>query len=95
MNKIIRRLLTFFIGIPLVLLIVFVDYMNNLPLHITIGFFSVLAANEFYDMLKINHSLFPKPLLLVFTVLLPYFTFLFFLYVFIFSMLILLAFIFN
>ena len=77
MSKTVQRLLTFFIGIPLVLLIAFADYMNNLPLHITIGFFSVLAANEFYDMLKINHSLFPKPLLLVFTVLLPYFTFLF------------------
>lgn len=80
MSKTAKRLLTFFIGIPLVLLIVFTNYMNSLALHIAIGIFSVLGANEFYNMLKINHSLFPKPLLLIFTALLPYLTFLFILY---------------
>ena len=80
MSKTVQRLLTFFIGIPLVLLIVFTNYMNSLALHIAIGIFSVLGANEFYNMLKINHTLFPKPLLLIFTALLPYLTFLFILY---------------
>ena len=51
MSKVVKRLLTFFIGIPIVLLIVFCDYLNHLPLQITIGVFAVLGANEFYNML--------------------------------------------
>lgn len=80
MSKTAQRLLTFFIGIPLVLLIVFANSMNNLILHIAIGVFAILGANEFYDMLKKNHTLFPKPLLLIFVGILPYSTFLFILF---------------
>ena len=50
MNKVVKRLLTFFIGIPIVLSIVFCDYLNHLPLQIVIGVFAVLGANEFYTM---------------------------------------------
>ena len=55
MSKTVQRLLTFFIGIPLVLLIVFADYMNNLPLHITIGFFSVLFQFSVENTYKVKY----------------------------------------
>ena len=73
MNKVIKRLLTFFIGIPLVLLVVFCDYLNHLPLQIAIGIFAVLGANEFYTMLqKKECKLFTRELVLIGTALLPF-----------------------
>ena len=73
MNKVIKRLLTFFIGIPIVLAIVFCDFLNHLPLQITVGIFAVLGANEFYNMLtKKGCVLFNRALILVATALLPF-----------------------
>lgn len=71
MSKTIKRLLTFFIGIPLVIAIVFCDFLNHLPLQIVIGIFSVLGANEFYNMASKKHSLFTKELVLIATALIP------------------------
>ena len=71
MSKTIKRLLTFFIGIPLVILIVFCDYLNHLPLQIVIGIFAVLGANEFYNMASKKHKLFTKELVLIATALIP------------------------
>ena len=73
MSKVAKRLLTFFIGIPIVLLIVFCDYLNHLPLQITIGIFAVLGANEFYNMLsKKGCYLFTREIILIATALLPF-----------------------
>lgn len=73
MSKVVKRLLTFFIGIPIVLLIVFCDYLNHLPLQITIGIFAVLGANEFYNMLsKKGCFLFTREIILIATALLPF-----------------------
>ena len=73
MSKVVKRLLTFFIGIPIVLLIVFCDYLNHLPLQITIGVFAVLGANEFYNMLtKKGCPLFTREIILIATALLPF-----------------------
>ena len=73
MNKVIKRLLTFFIGIPIVLAIVFCDYLNHLPLQIAIGIFAVLGANEFYNMLsKKGCILFTREIVLIGTALLPF-----------------------
>lgn len=73
MNKVIKRLFTFFIGIPIVLGIVFCDYLNHLPLQIAIGIFAVLGANEFYNMLrKKGCVLFTREILLIGTSLLPF-----------------------
>ncbi|MBP5520548.1 MAG: phosphatidate cytidylyltransferase [Treponema sp.] len=71
MNKVAKRLLTFFIGIPLVLIIVFCDYLNHLPLQIVLGVFAVLGANEFHNMASKNHRLFCKEIILIATALLP------------------------
>ncbi len=73
MNKVVKRLLTFFIGIPIVLAIVFCDYLNHLPLQIALGVFSVLGANEFYNMLtKKGCALFTREIVLIGTALLPF-----------------------
>ncbi len=71
MSKVCKRLLTFFIGIPLVLLIVFFDFGNHLLLNVIVSIFSLLAANEFYNMLSPKSKLFPKPLILIETIILP------------------------
>ncbi len=72
MNKVAKRLLTFFIGVPLILLVVFCDYLNHLPLQIILGVFSVLGANEFYDMASKKGNLFTKELVLIATALIPF-----------------------
>ena len=72
MNKVAKRLLTFFIGTPIILLIVFCDYLNHLPLQIVLGIFSVLGANEFYTMISKRNKLFTKEIVLIATVLLPF-----------------------
>ncbi|MCR5187704.1 MAG: phosphatidate cytidylyltransferase [Treponema sp.] len=77
MNKTGKRLLTFFIGIPVVLAIVFFDYMNHLALQITIGVFAIVAGNEFYNMLSPKMSLFSKKVVLILTASLPYVCYLF------------------
>ncbi len=73
MSKVVKRLLTFFIGVPFVLLIVFCDYLNHLPLQITVSVFTVLGANEFYSMLsKKGCKLFTREIILIATALLPF-----------------------
>ena len=72
MNKVAKRLLTFFIGTPIIILIVFCDYLNHLPLQIVLGIFSVLGANEFYTMISKRNKLFTKEIVLIATVLLPF-----------------------
>ena len=73
MSKVTKRLLTFFIGIPIVLAVVFCDYLNHLPLQIVIGIFAVLGANEFFNMLsKKGCVLFTREIVLIGTALLPF-----------------------
>ena len=54
MNKILRRLLTFFIGLPLVVLIVYFNLYNHLVLHCAITIFSCIASAEIYNLLNKN-----------------------------------------
>ena len=72
MKKVYSRLLTFFIGIPLVLFIVFFNPLKHLPLHIALSIFSVIGANELYMMISKNNKLFPKEIILIATGLLTY-----------------------
>ena len=53
MSKLVQRLLVFFIGVPLVVIIVlFLPFYNNLALNIVLTAFSSIAAVEFSAMLK-------------------------------------------
>ena len=72
MNKVTKRLLTFFIGLPLVIIIVFCDYLYHLPLQILLGIFAVLGANEFYNMISKKGKLFIREIILISTALLPF-----------------------
>ena len=77
MNKVSKRLLTFFIGLPLVIAIVFFDYLNHLSLQILVAIISMMGANEFYNMAEKKTKLFPRPLTIVATGLIPVFCYLF------------------
>ena len=72
MNKVAKRLLTFFIGVPLVIGVVYFDYLNHLVLQLVLGVFAVLGANEFYDMASKKNKLFTKEIVLIATALLPF-----------------------
>ena len=67
MNKVVKRLLTFFIGIPLVIAVVFCDYLNHLPLQILISIFAILGTNEYYNMASKKTVLFPRAVMLIST----------------------------
>lgn len=71
MNKVTQRLLVFFIGIPIVLAVVFFNFYNHLLLNIAVTITSCLAANEFYNMLKPTKKLFNKALIIILSALLP------------------------
>jgi phosphatidate cytidylyltransferase len=61
MNKVIQRLLVFFIGIPAVVaLVLFLPYKNNLILNIVIVIFCSLGAVEFSSMLKAKQLVISK-----------------------------------
>lgn len=77
MSKIVSRLLTFFIGLPLVILIVSFNWMNHLAMNLVVTVFSVLAANEFYSMLAKDNKLMPRVLILLFTGIIPLSSYLF------------------
>lgn len=77
MSKIAKRLLVFFIGLPLVLAIVFLNYLYHLPLQVLISVFSILGANEFYNMLSKKDKLFDKAIILIGAALFPLFTYTF------------------
>ena len=80
MNKVAKRLLTFFIGLPLVIAIVFCDYLYHLPLQIVVGICSVLGANEFFKMASTKSQLFNRELVLISTAILPFFCYTFILF---------------
>lgn len=71
MSSTVKRLLTFFIGVPLVLAFVYFDIYNHLPLNILIFAFSVLGSFEFCNIVKNRYNIFPNWLLVLLSCLLP------------------------
>ncbi|MBR7064579.1 MAG: phosphatidate cytidylyltransferase [Treponema sp.] len=71
MNKVLQRLATFFIGIPLVVVIVALPYFNYLAIHIAVTIFALLGALELYEIFQKNSSLLPKALVIFFSFSLP------------------------
>lgn len=71
MSKVIQRLLVFFLGIPIVIALVWLPYYNHIAMHI-LGFIaSVLAARELHTMLEKKYGVHPKPFVVVLDALLP------------------------
>ena len=72
MNKIAKRLLVFFIGVPLIIGVVTLSYYNHIALNILAIFCSAFAAHEFYNMAKLKYKMFPKTAVIIFTAALPF-----------------------
>ncbi len=73
MSKLVQRLLVFFIGLPLIIAIVWFNDFHHIALHFVIFLASLLAANELYHLFAQNISLQPRPLVLVMSVLPAFF----------------------
>ena len=72
MNKVAKRLLVFFIGLPLIIGITTLDYYNHIALNILAIFCSAFAAHEFYNMAKLKFKMFPKTMVIILTCALPF-----------------------
>jgi len=53
-NKVVQRLLIFFVGLPLVIALVFLKQFHHLALHIALFVFTVGAASELNEILSHN-----------------------------------------
>lgn len=71
MSKVLQRLLTFFIGVPLVIGIIMFKPYNHLLLNIVITTFALLSSIELHNMLSTQSKLFPKWLTCFFVLLFP------------------------
>lgn len=72
MNKVAKRLLVFFIGLPIVIGLVTLYQFNYIAFNIVVVVASAFAANEFYNMAKLKFQLFPKTAIIIFSALLPF-----------------------
>ena len=73
MSKLAQRLLVFFIGLPLIIAVIWLKDFHHIVLHVVIFLASLLAANELYHLFAQNVSLQPRPLVLVMSVIPPFF----------------------
>lgn len=74
MKKVFARLGVFFIGVPLIVFIIWLGFMNHIALHILICVMAGLAASELYNMLKLQTELLPKSLVISLSTALPLIT---------------------
>jgi phosphatidate cytidylyltransferase len=65
MNNVGKRLLVFFIGIPIIICIVLLSFYNHLILNICIMAAAILGAREFYRMLAPSYKLLPLPAIMI------------------------------
>lgn len=73
MSKLAQRLLIFFIGLPVLIAVIYLKDFHHIALHIVIFAASLLASNELYHLFSQNISLQPRPLVLVMSVVPPFF----------------------
>lgn len=71
MNKVAQRLLTFFIGVPLVLLMVFLDYWNHMPINALCCMAAAISANELYNILSVKSPILSRPLIIILSAAMP------------------------
>lgn len=60
MSKLTQRLLTFFIGIPLVLIVVYIPACNHVVLNTVIVIVSLISSLETYNLMKAKSPMQPK-----------------------------------
>lgn len=73
MSKILTRISLFFIGLPLMVLIILSNRYTPIPFQLLTSVFVILSTNELYDLIK--SPLYPKLLLILCSVSLPLVTY--------------------
>jgi len=68
MNKVLARLLVFFVGLPLVIALIYFNQYHHIALHLLAFAGSLLGANELYKLFSAKFSLQSRPLVLIATV---------------------------
>ncbi len=71
MSKVAQRLLVFFLGIPLVIALVWLPYYNHIAMHMLAFCASVLAVRELHTMLGSKYGVQPKVFVLIMDAMLP------------------------
>lgn len=71
MSKIIHRLLTFFIGLPLVIFIVWFPFLNHILFHLLVVTFACISSSEIYNLLKKNLPMQKKGLVVTLSTVIP------------------------
>ncbi len=72
MNKVVQRLLVFFIGLPLVICLVWFNQFHHIALHVLIFLASLFGAAELYHLISNKFSLQNRPLVIVSSVILVF-----------------------
>ncbi|HBG66944.1 MAG TPA: phosphatidate cytidylyltransferase [Treponema sp.] len=70
-KQLISRLSVFFIGVPLVLLIIFLPYYNHIVLQICLCVVSGFAASELYDIFSVRTKLYSRVFTVICTMFIP------------------------
>lgn len=76
-KNLIKRLLTFFIGIPVVVCLLMIDFQQYLVLNFCIILISALAAHEFFNMVSVKVPLKSKAFFLTLCATLPLLSYIF------------------
>lgn len=71
MNKVVSRLLIFFIGIPIVIAFIVAPFCNHILLHILVCVISALGASELYDIFSAKYKLLNKKLIIAESIFIP------------------------
>src|SRR5574344_1332269 len=72
MNKVVSRLLIFFIGIPVIIGLVCIKAYNHLALHLALCLASGIAADELYTIFAAKMKIPPQPLIICCSVFIPF-----------------------
>lgn len=65
MSKVVQRLLVFFIGLPLVISLVWFNQFHHIALHVLIFATAILASNELYYLFARKFSLQPRAVVVI------------------------------
>lgn len=72
MSNVVSRLLVFFIGIPVVLGIIWLPYFNHVAFHIMLFLLTLGASGELHHMFSIKHKVHSKKLVVTLSSLIPF-----------------------
>lgn len=77
MKNVYQRLLIFFLGIPIIIGLIFINFYDHLVVNVLVMIMAALGANEFYNMISPRSKLFSRPFIIILTVLQPFCAFIF------------------